>query len=204
VITAPAIRAALALYDGWTYAPAAGDVRRCFYPLQSRKLAMYLPQAGPLHTDCTCYVEGVVLAAAADTRTQWGRMRHRRAMISTPEQAKALTWLRTHTVPRHAEGDAEHRAACQQLHGLPDELIAAGLAEAEAANDYSPDVGDWWVGQLWERDWSSGHTVLIEGRDESVIVHEASRSAGRVITREVSAWPLPGWYWQRWARLLVG
>ncbi len=202
MIAASAIRAALALYDGWTYAPKGDDgVRRTYYPAASRVLANYLPQAGPRHTDCCTYAEGVVLAAAAasGTAAPWSEDRHQRAMINDRAQVRALKWLRA----RKPGNTPEHTARMIALHGLPDELIDAGLAEAEAANDYSPDVGAWWVGQLWERDWSSGHTVLVEGKDESVIVHEASKSAGRVITREVTPWPIPGWGWYRWARLLV-
>lgn len=202
MITASAIRAALALYDGWTYAPKGDDgVRRTFYPAESRMLANYLPQAGPRHTDCCTYVEGIALAAAwrSGVTEPWSKDRHARAMINDPTQAEALKWLRA----RKPGDTPEHTARMIALHGLPDELIDAGLAVDAVSQDYSPAVGDWWAGQLWERDWSSGHTVLVEGRDESVIVYEASKSAGKVIAREVTPWPIPGWGWYRWARLLV-
>lgn len=199
------LRAALALFDGWTYAPAVRGQRRCFYPAQSRVRALYLPQAGPLHTDCCCYVEGVVLAAAGLDGPQWGRARHRRAVVAAPEQAEALRWLQRHVTPRDF-GDVAHQAHVERLYGLPDELSAVGLADVVVDTFGQlprPVPGEWWVGQLWERDWSSGHAVLVEGRAEGVAIHEASQSAGRVITRAVTTWPLGSHYWQRWARLRV-
>lgn len=188
MIPLSSLRQALAAYEGWAYAPAVDGVRDCRY---AHPIAPWCQPPGPQQTDCVAYVVGVVLGAChlAGVEVPWPIERHRQALVSTELQAHALAEARA------GKSESGHR----HLFGLPDALEAAGLAYPLEHQHTPPS---WSVVQAWSSGWRSGHAMLLgQVGGRTVDLHEASRKAGRVITRP-ARWPLP-WTHQRAVALRV-
>lgn len=189
MIPLPALKRALASYDGWLYAPKGeGGTRDCRYAIP---FAPWTAPPLPRHTDCVTFVAGVVLGACelAEVLVDWPLDRHRKAMVSHPLQGDALV--------RARRGDRE--AGDRHLFGLPDALAEAGLATLVPPGVVPPS---WTVLQSWSTGWRKGHAILIgEVSGRTIEIHEASEKAGRVITR-TARWPL-AWTHQRAVALRV-
>jgi hypothetical protein len=186
VIPVAQLDEALAKYQGFSYAPLKAGLRDCRYPIA---FAPFVDAPPPRQTDCVTYAVGVVLGAAhlAGLQVDWPLERHRRALVSLEAQAHALAQAR-------AGDDA---AGERLLYGLPDALVAAGLAELVPAGERPPA---WSVVQGWAAGWRSGHAVLVRRVEGELLeVCEASSLAGRVRRRWTRRLP---WVHVRVARLL--
>ncbi len=142
MIPQSALLAQLRRFIGWRY-----NGSRARYPMPGPGWGEHAP---PCVTNCCCFVEGLIIPAAANhvAGLLWTLQRHRQMMVLT--------------------GD---------LFGPITALVAAGLAHEHDVESSPPD---WTVCQGWDAEWKRGHTFIVAMGDPpgGLLILEATNGWG--------------------------